>query len=237
MVPVSGELTAAVGLLAASAALGVWGEELLSGLLGLIRGGISVEDLAAVDASAFAARVRSAIGTVSAPLTGILAAPVLASLLAHQLQAGGLFQPALALPDPARLRPGASGGSPGVRLGRAVGVVLRGAVVVPLVWWMVRGVLRDPATSDATDAAGALLVAWEALHASIFRLGLALLAVGLVHLAFQARQIRRRLQMTPEERREEQRSYEGDPGLRSRRRAARGRSIAQAEAPSSADPV
>ncbi|QDV38683.1 EscU/YscU/HrcU family type III secretion system export apparatus switch protein [Tautonia plasticadhaerens] len=221
MVPVSGELTAAVGLLAASAALGVWGEGLLSGMLGLIREGLSGEDLAVADASTFVALVRSAIGSVASPMAVILAVPVLASLVAHQVQAGGLFRPGLALPDPARLRPGASAGTPGDRLGRAAGLVARAVVLVALTWWAIRGVLRDPAASTASDPSEVIRLAGGTLHASISRLGLALLAVGLVHRAVQVRRLDARLRISPREQREEQREQGGNPGIRARLRAGR----------------
>jgi flagellar biosynthesis protein FlhB len=225
MVPVSGELTAAVGLLATTAALGVWGDGLISGILGLVRGVLDREDLAVADVNAFVELARLAIGSVAVPLTCILAAPVLASLVAHQVQAGGLFESSLALPDPARLRPGTAGGSPADRLGRAFGVILRGALLVGLAWWTIRGTLENPAVATAADAGTLLRVLGGILHASMFRLGLVLLVLGLAHHALNARRIAAKLRMTAEERREEQRSQEGDPGLPARRRAARGRSI------------
>jgi flagellar biosynthesis protein FlhB len=79
-----------------------------------------------------------------------------------------------------------------------------------------------------------------ALHGALLQLGLAMLALGLIQYAIQFRRLRAQLRMTPEERREEQREHDGDPTLRSRRRAARDRrlgSIDASSAPSSAEPI
>jgi flagellar biosynthesis protein FlhB len=197
------------------------------------------EDLAVADVNAFADLARLAIGSVAAPLACILVAPVLAGLLAHQVQAGGLFEASLALPDPARLRPGTAGGSPADRLGRALGVAVRGTLLVGLARWTIRGTLRDPAAATAADVGELLRVVVGILHAAMFRLGLVLLVLGLAHHALHSRRIAMKLRMTAEERREEQRAHEGDPGLPARRRAARGRSIGTvpAEAASSTEAI
>ncbi|MEW4571133.1 EscU/YscU/HrcU family type III secretion system export apparatus switch protein [Tautonia sp. JC769] len=236
MVPHSPELTASVGILAAAAALGVSGPSLVDGLLDLLQGALTGDAPAlAANPRLLAGYVRSALAAVAFPMLGVLVAPVLASVLAHQLQLGGLFAPSLALPDPARLRPGARGGSPVDRLGRALGTLLRAAVLIALTWALIRsslGRFEPPIAAASADRSAMLRSLALALHGTLLQLGLAMLALGLAHYAIQSHRLRARLRMTPDERREEQREHDGDPSLRSRRRAARDRRLAPIDAPS-----
>ncbi|WP_169977487.1 EscU/YscU/HrcU family type III secretion system export apparatus switch protein [Tautonia rosea] len=240
MLPHSPELTASVGILAAVAVLGASGGPLIDAILGLMQTALAGETPGLADPQVFVHQLRSAIGAVAVPMLGVLVAPVLAALLAHQLQMGGLFVPSLALPNPARLWSGARGGSPADRLGRALGIVLRASVLIVLTWWLIRSILArfDPLAASA-DRSAMLRSLAAALHGALLQLGLAMLVIGLIHYAIQYRRLHAQLRMTPEERREEQRSNDGDPSLRSRRRAARERQLSprQTEPTSAADPI
>ncbi|RUL82944.1 EscU/YscU/HrcU family type III secretion system export apparatus switch protein [Tautonia sociabilis] len=219
----SAELTAAVGLLAAVAVMGAVGQGLVEGLIEAMRASLPGEEVAGADPGAFVERIREAIGAVAMPMAAVLAVPALASVAAHQVQVGGLFVPALALPDPGRLGPGAAGGASGGRLGRASGAMLRLAALVALAWWAIRAVDREVSAAADGPPAELLRASASTMHAAMLRLGLAMLAIGLVDYGMQVRRLNARLRMSPEERREEQRALDGDPGLRARRRAARGR--------------
>lgn len=241
MVPHSPELTASVGILAAVAVLGASGPPLMDGILGLVQGALAGDAPGLADPRLFAHHVRSAIGAVAVPMLAVLMAPALASLLTHQLQLGGLFVPSLAVPDPARLRPGSRGGSPVDRLGRALGTALRATALVVLTWWVIRSLPgRFDPLAGSSDRSAMLRSLALAIHQALLQFGLAMLVIGLIHYAIQFRRLHAQLRMTPEERREEQREHDGDPSLRSRRRAARDRHLAPTEASSptsAADPI
>ena len=203
-------LTAAVGLLAAAAALGACGEALVDGIVGLLPGLDAAEGLLDADRDAFLDRVRDAGLAVATPLLAVLGATAVASVGAHQLQVGGLFVPSLALPDPGRLRPFAKAVAVGDRLARASGSALRFAGVLALAWWTIAGWLRE-GHAMGTPGTGATAVGAmaKALHGLLIRLGLALLAFGLIDYAAQVRRVSARLRMSPEEQREELRAQGG----------------------------
>jgi flagellar biosynthetic protein FlhB len=99
----SPELTGAAALLAASALLGIWGDELALGLVGLIRDSWSGDLMVGADSSEVVARIRSAVWGVVGPLFGILGGTLAVAIVAHQAQVGGLFAPGLIAPDFSRL--------------------------------------------------------------------------------------------------------------------------------------
>lgn len=236
-VPRSASLTAAVGLLAATAALAARGDALADALVGLIRApllGPAIEPTPA----ALAATLRAAIAGVAMPALVVLGSSLAASVAAHQAQVGGLLLPGLLLPDPARLRPNPGGATPADRLLGVLGSAGRAALLAGLATWLVRDRLiglgiapGDPAATIRRSAA--------ALVGVLLRLGLALLAMGLVDYAMQHRRHAASLRMTPDEHREERRATEGDPALGSRRRAARDRrqAVAAADGARSAEPI
>ena len=203
-------LTAAVGLLAAAAALGACGEGLVDGVVGLLPGLDAVEGLIEADRDAFLDRVREAGRAVAMPLLSILGATAVALVGAHQLQVGGLLVPSLALPDPSRLRPFAKAGTLGDRLGRASGSSLRFAAVLALAGWTIAGWLREGHPSgNPVAGASAVGAMASALHGLLIRLGLALLVFGLIDYAAQVRRVSARLRMSPEEHRMELRDQGG----------------------------
>src|SRR4029077_9511856 len=99
----SPELTAAVGLLAATVLLGVWGDDLAAALIGLLREPLTRPPSLAADPTEVVARLRHLAFAVALPLGAIVVGTATAALAAHQIQVGGLWAPGLLAPDPARL--------------------------------------------------------------------------------------------------------------------------------------
>ena len=219
----SPELTGASGLLAASALLGIWGDDLALGLVGLVREAWSGDGLVSGGSAELVAHLRRSAGMVAGPLLGILGGSVAAAVLAHQAQVGGLFAPSLLAPKASRLwslqlDEDEAGSALVSKLGRGAWSVLKAVVVVGVAAWMIRsdltalhglGRLEPPAMAAA---AGALM------RSMAFALALATLALGLVDFALQYSRFEAMLRLTPDQHREDLKAADGDPGLRSRRR-------------------
>ncbi len=219
----SPELTGAAGLLAASALLGIWGDDLAQGLIRLIRESWSGDLMVGSDAAEIASRIRQAVGSMAGPLLSILGGTVACAILAHQAQVGGLFAPGLIAPNFSRLwrlQLDDEGMGSGVieRAGRGVWSVVKAVVVVAVASWMIRsgldGLYRLPRMEpqNLAKAIGSLM------RSTAFALALATLALGLIDFALQHRRFEAMLRMTPDEHREDLKAADGDPGLRARRR-------------------
>ncbi len=106
----SPELTAAAGLLAALVLLGVWGDDLVRAMVGLIRAPLTEVPLTATDAGAVVERFRSAAGEVAVPLGAILGGVTLAIVGRTSFRSAVCGRPACSL----RIRRGSGGASPAV---------------------------------------------------------------------------------------------------------------------------
>src|SRR3954467_10440999 len=95
----SPELTGAAGLLAATALLGIWGDDLALGLISLVREPWVGDLIGPGGSFDVVAHFRHAALDVAGPLLGILGGSAAASVLAHQAQVGGLFLPGMLAPD------------------------------------------------------------------------------------------------------------------------------------------
>jgi flagellar biosynthetic protein FlhB len=213
----SPELTGAVGLLAAAALLGAWGDDLAAALGALVHDGWSGAVVSA-DVGEVVARLRQLALAVARPLGAVLAGCATAAVAAHQVQVGGLWVPGLLAPDPARLW--APGRDPGLaaRGARGAWSLVRAAVVLAVAALTIRadwaafqhlGGLEPPALARAAGHALARLAGM---------LAAATLTLGLVDLGLQHRRLEALLRLTPAEQRADQRALEGDPALRARRR-------------------
>src|SRR3954454_17686501 len=86
----SPELTGAAGLLAASALLGIWGDDLALALLGLVRDAWSGDLGIAAGPAEVVDRIRRAALGVAGPLAGIVGGTAAVAVATHQVQVGGL---------------------------------------------------------------------------------------------------------------------------------------------------
>jgi len=214
----SPELTAAVGLLAATLLLIWWGDDLAAALIRLLREPLIGPPRLSADPAAVVAQLRHLAFAVAWPLAIIVAGAATAAVAAHQVQVGGLWVPSLLAPDPTRLW----------TFGRGPGLAGRGTRGA---WGLVKAVLvvAVAVLSLSTSAPGrqrlgglephALAAASAAaLRQFTLTLAAATLTLGLLDFLLQHRRFMLLLRMTPEEHREDLRSIEGDPALRAQRR-------------------
>ncbi len=219
----SPELTGAAGLLAASALLGIWGDDLALALLGLVREAWGGDLGISADAAGVVDRVRRSAWGVAGPLLGIVGGSAAASVAAHQAQVGGLFVPALIAPDPSRLwglslDDEGAGSALVAGAGRGAWSVVKAVVVVLVAAWTIRSGLDDLFRLARLEPPALARAAGSILRSTALRLALATLAMGLVDFALQSRRFEAMMRLTPDEHREDLRAADGDPGLRARRR-------------------
>ena len=219
----SPELTGAAGLLAATACLGIWGDDLVLALIHLIRDSWSGDLMIGAGANDLVARVREAIGLVVWPLLGILGGTFVVAIVAHQAQVGGLFAPGLIAPNFARiwgLQLDEEGMGSGLmeRAGRGAWSVVKAAVLVAVAAWVIRSSLGDLFRLGRMEPQRLAKAVGALLQSTAFTLAIATLALGLVDFALQHRRFEAMLRMTADEHREDLKSADGDPSLRARRR-------------------
>jgi flagellar biosynthetic protein FlhB len=219
----SPELTGAAGLLAASALLGIWGDDLALALIALVRDSWSGDLMISGGPLAVVARVRQGAWAVAGPLFGILGGTVAASVAAHQAQVVGLFAPGLIAPDFSRLwglrldEEGA-GSSLSAKVGRGVWSVVKASVVVAVAAWLIRSDLGGLHRLARLEPHAMARASGGMVRSMAFALAMASLALGLVDFALQYRRFEAMMRLTPDEHREDLKAADGDPALRSRRR-------------------
>jgi len=215
----SPELTAAAGLLAATAALAVWGDGLATALAEAVRDPLVTAIPVSGDAAAEAvARVRRLAWALARPLGPVVGAFALAALAAQQAQVGGLWTPSRLAPDPTRLWTLNGGAGLTERAGRGLWSLAKAAVVAAVAAWVVRGDWPACRRLGELDPSHLAHAAGAALRHLALALGGATLALGLVDFGLQRARLEAALRLTPDEHREDLRAAEGDPALRGRRR-------------------
>src|SRR6478735_8265145 len=157
----SPELTAAVGLLAAVAMLGLWGGSLGSACEAILRSAFGSAD-AVNPPELVVATLRAAGFRVLLPVAGLALGVVAATVAAHQAQVGGLWATGLIAPDPRRLL-ASSGPDLSARAGRGAWGVAKAALFVAVAVWAIlreRPALEALGRSDlsAMTAQGAALL-------------------------------------------------------------------------------
>jgi len=217
----SPELTGAVALAAGLAALVATGPALVGALAGLVRGGLSAAVAASLaDRLSPSAALRAAALDVARLSAGPALAALAAGALAGALQAGFLAAPAAAAPRLERLDPGA-----GLRrlLSRerlaSVGLgLLTGAIAGALAFGWLRGAWPRLAALPAAAAPLPLGLLPGLLAPLAWQLLAALAGFGAADLLLARARHRRRLRMSREEVRREQKEDDGDPAHKAERR-------------------
>jgi flagellar biosynthetic protein FlhB len=214
----SPELTGAAALLAAAFLLGGWGESLVTALLVLVREPLTGSPGFAADAAEVIARLRHSVLTVAWPLGVVTIGPALAALAMHQAQVLGLWAPGLLAPNVGRLWTSGQGPGLSTRGGRSIWGVVKVLVVGAVAAWIVQSSWPAFQSLSGSEPQVIARASGQALRQTALALSAATLALGVVDYALQYRRFEELLRMTPEEQREDQRSMEGDPTLRARRR-------------------
>lgn len=211
----SPELTAAVGLLAAVAMLGLWGGSLATSCVGLITAAFG-SDAAALGFDGVVAALRTAALGVLLPLIGIAGGVVAAVVAAHQAQVGGMWAAGLIAPDPQRLW-SPTGGDWAARAGRGAWGVAKAALFVAVTAWAILRERPALAMLGRSDVSAVATLSAALARRLLFALGLAALALGLVDYLLAHRRVEALLRTTPEEGREDAKAVDGDPAVRARR--------------------
>lgn len=214
----SPELTGAAALLAAAFLLGGWGESLVMALLSLIRAPLTGPPVVVADVAEVVSRVRYLILAVAWPLGVITVGSALAAVAMHQAQVLGLWAPGLLAPNVGRLWTAGQGPGLSTRGARSLWGVVKVLVVVAVGALMIRSSWPEFQRLSESEPQALARVSGQALRQTALALAAATLALGLVDFALQYRRFEDLLRMTPDEQREDQRSMEGDPALRARRR-------------------
>lgn len=213
----SPELTSAAALLGAVLMLGVVGEPLMAGLLGVVQGRRGDALAVSMDLDEVVAHLRASALAVLGPLAALLVAPIAAGVAAHAAQVGWLWSPGLVAPDPSRLWGIGAGRGLAARAGRGAWSLARTTAVLGVAAWAIRSRLDGLAGLSRSDGP-ALALAWsDALRGLLVALAGAALALGLVDLALQRQRFGTLLRLTPEEAKEDRKATDGDPAIRSRR--------------------
>jgi flagellar biosynthesis protein FlhB len=224
-VPHSRELTAGAGLLATVVA----GEAMMPEVgLSIIQSfGPSVDSITPSIAQ-LVGRITEVAWSLTIPTLATLGAGWLAAILVHQIQIGGFLSTSLAIPDPRRLaRFGGSNASDrassGVLLDRLrplVSQTARLGLTAIVVWFTLRSNWETMLGAMAHANSDSVGLIGSVVHSVALRIGLTLLALGLVDFGFEYMRWRSHLRLSPEEARDERRAMEGDPGARGRRATA-----------------
>ena len=209
----SPELTAAVGMLAAVAALALWGGPLTSACVDLIRAPFAAP---MTEFDSVVGMLRASIVRVGLPFLGIVGTVALAMIAAHQAQVGGLWSTGLIAPDAARLwSPPGGGGSQ--RSARGAWGVVKAGVLAAVAAWAIRSDWPMLASLHHRDAGALIAVAALTLRRLVLLLGLAMLALGVIDYMLAHARVETLLRTTPEQSREEAKAVDGDPAVRARR--------------------
>lgn len=212
----SPELTGAIGLLAASAALWVWGDGLALAVVTLVREPVAGVALVSTDASEVVARLRQVAFEVFTPIFLVMFAFTAAALGAHQVQVGGVWAPGLLAPDPSRLWAFGSGSGFGYRASRGLWGMAKAVVVLAISASVIR--IDWPSFQRLEDANALAVASAQGVRHLLIVLSAATVVLGLIDYWLRHRRFEAMLSTTPEEQREDLRAMEGDPALRARRR-------------------
>lgn len=217
----SQDLSSAVVLLAAVAALWFFGRDLAGGLAGAVSG--SLGNLAVMDGDSENLLLHFG-GALTAVLLGFLPFLItvfLAAFAVNLAQVGFLWSTESLAPDLNRLNPVAGLGRllSFKGLARLISGLLKVVIVGSVVGWTIwneRARLMDLGGFVFESLMG---TAVELMFTLSFRAALALLVLAILEFGYQRWQYERDLRMSKHEVREELKRFEGDPRIRERRRA------------------
>jgi len=216
----SPDLNAVAILLGALVVLKLWGHYPLRALLGFTRAALGNLDARAMGPTELYDCLAGGALLLLEAMMPILAGLVLVAFLASVLQVGFLFSGAPVALRFDRLNPVEGWKSLFSRRGlvRLLAGLFKLAVVVLVVYFTIRS--QFASCAELTDASVAEISTFVAscTFLLLLRVGIALLALGLLDYAYQRWQYDLDMRMTRQEVREELKRMEGDPLMRDRRR-------------------
>ena len=216
----SPELTGAVGLLAVSAVMALWGDHLFLTLLSLLREPLQAPPGLALAAnpSELVSTLRHVALTLIAPLGLALAAFSAGAILAHQVQVQGLWAPGLLVPDPMRLWTIGQNQDWIARVRRGLWSLVKAAIILAVAFLVLRSNWFWFQSLGRLDTLPLARAVGQAIRQLLFTLAFATLVLGLIDFTLQFQRFETLLRLSPEQHREDMRAVEGDPALRARRR-------------------
>jgi flagellar biosynthetic protein FlhB len=218
LVAFSPELTAALALLALSFAFPAACHSLLKLTRDRLIASLQSEPWLAPDASGLIQNIQSFACAAATPFLWIAAIGLCSSILAHQLQLGGFWQPNLLAIEARRLWMNDASVDVPQRLSRASWGSLKLVLVLGLAFVFLFLHRETLAHMPRADWPSALLVGGELVASALRTLALGCLALGAIDFTSRFFRVENLLRMTPEEQREELKTVEGNPEVRSRQR-------------------
>ncbi len=217
LVALSPELSAAAGLLAASALLGFFGDRLARGLVAAIKSTL-LDTMPAQSSRGVVATVLHMAQELAWPILALLAATWWLIAVTHCAQSGLLWIPQLLAPDTGRLWTAGREQSLTIRSQRGVWTLLKSFLIAIACFWVLMSRQSQLAQLGRLGPSGILLLGGTLIYRLIWTQSFVLALIGLIELGLSRRRVEEMLHVTPEEQREDQKAVEGDPAVKSRRR-------------------
>jgi flagellar biosynthetic protein FlhB len=214
----SPELTAAGGWLVAVLLLGLWGEELAGGLIGLAQRSAGGVPEVWADGPEFVSHIRQAVIAVAVPLGVILTGFAAGALATHQLQIRGLWAVGLIAPDPTRLWILGRGRGISAGIERIAWAVIKAVVLVGVSFWAIRAEWTEIQQLSDLEFPALAISTGQALIQPARALALVMMALGLADFGLRHVRYEAMLRTTPQEQREDVRVMEGNLSMRAKRR-------------------
>ncbi|MBM4019096.1 MAG: EscU/YscU/HrcU family type III secretion system export apparatus switch protein [Planctomycetes bacterium] len=220
-IPQSQELASALLLAAVLAAAAIASGALWQHLLREVQEGLSLRLAGPLDIPAVAHLLKEKAISAFLAMAPFLGAAAVGGLLGSVLVGGWTFAPAALAPEFGRMSP--SYGlqtlfAPRSAVNLAASLV-KLAVIATIMWTYLRDKLPVCLALESAQPVAALAVSLELVFGLLWRITAALLAIGLADAIYQRWQYRRDLRMTRDEVKEERRSHEPAPMVRSRVRS------------------
>ncbi len=211
------DLTAAIALLGALVTLRLLGPYMLEAMLGLTRALGDTPQVSSIDLLRWIKRAAYAAAQMTLPFMALL---VVITVAATAAQSGLLLTWKKLALKPERINPvsGFKRLFSGDALSRlAVGLLKIGAVA-GVAYLTIAGGITEVLSTGVLDAGGVFTKSSEMLFDLALKLGLVLLALGVLDYAIQRWKLEKQLRMSKQEIRDEMKKMEGDPLLKQRRR-------------------
>jgi flagellar biosynthesis protein FlhB len=214
-VALSRDLVSAAAMTAALLALSAGGPEIVARLLAYWRSSLAAAPAGGAPGAAVLAGTYALGRSLALPLGAAMAVAAAAGFL----QTRGLLAPGAVKPDWGRLSPGAGmrrlfGAEAALQVGKGM---LKVALVAALAWLTVSSVVGGLAGLAGTSAAHVLAALGVLAERLAARVALVALALGVADYLLARRRHSRRLLMTREEVKRENKEAEGDPSHRAER--------------------
>ncbi len=182
--------TAAAGWLVALALLGLWGQDLARGLVGIVREPLYRAPMVSAGPAEVVASIRGQALALALPLAIIVAGFGAGATAAHQLQVRGLWATALIAPDPARLWTFGRVGSAAAGFERMAWAVIKGVVLVAVSIWALRAEWHEIELLSGVETSALAGAAADLMFKFALFMGIVMLVLGMADYRPAIREVR-----------------------------------------------